>query len=130
MILSLLALVLAGPTDATGVWKTPRGATVRVERCGPALCGRILTLAANPSNSNATDINNAEKSLRSRPLKGLPMLQGFTGGPTRWSGGTVYNPEDGKTYSGNLELTNPNALKLTGCAFRIFCKSQIWARVG
>jgi uncharacterized protein (DUF2147 family) len=129
MLLALLAL-LAAPTDPTGVWKSPRGATIRVERCGQALCGRIASLPSFPDNPRGLDLNNKDKAARTRPLVGLTMLRGFTGGPPRWTGGSVYNPEDGRTYSGRIELTAPNRLKLTGCALSIFCRSQEWVRVG
>lgn len=133
MIAALLALFAAAPpppADATGLWRTPRGAEIRIERCGPALCGRIETLQPVPGNAAMRDVRNSNAALRSRPLKGLPMLTGFTGGPARWSGGQVYNPEDGRTYSGSIELLNAQTLKLTGCALRIFCRSQQWRRVG
>jgi uncharacterized protein (DUF2147 family) len=129
MILTLLAL-FAAPNDPTGTWRTPRNADIRLERCGPAICGRIASLPRFPDNPRGLDLNNKDKAARGRPLVGLPMLQGFTGGPPKWTGGSVYNPEDGRTYSGRIELVDANTLKLTGCAFKIFCRSQVWKRVG
>ena len=128
-MLSFIALLLAAPGDPTGVWKTPTGATIRMERCGTAICGRIASLPRLKDNARGLDLNNKDRSQRGRPLIGLPMLQAFTGGPPQWTGGTVYNPEDGRTYSGRIELVDANTLKLTGCALRIFCRSQTWTRV-
>jgi uncharacterized protein (DUF2147 family) len=129
MLLTLLAL-LAPPADPTGVWKTPRGATIRVERCGAALCGRIASLPRFADNPRGLDLNNKDKAKRGQTLVGLPMLTGFAGGPPQWTGGSVYNPEDGRTYSGRIELVDAGTLKLTGCALRVFCRSQVWTRVG
>lgn len=129
-LLMLFAAPAPAPADATGTWRTPRGADIRIERCGQALCGRIATLGPTKGDPNPRDTRNADAAKRGQPIKGLTMLTGFTGGPTRWTGGSVYNPEDGKTYSGTLELIDARTLKLKGCAFAFFCRSQQWKRVG
>ncbi|PZO91272.1 MAG: DUF2147 domain-containing protein [Sphingomonas sanxanigenens] len=128
----LAGLALATPVaaaDVGGRWLTPTGATIETYSCGNALCGRIVTSEGLRKNPDMRDTKNSNASLRSRPVKGLVMLSGFTGGPSKWSGGQVYNPQDGRTYSGSVELTAPDKLKLTGCALAIFCKSQEWKRV-
>lgn len=128
----LAGLALTTPAiaaDAGGRWLTPTGATVEIYNCGSALCGRIVTSDALRKNPDMRDTKNSNAGLRTRPVKGLVMLSGFTGGPAKWSGGQVYNPQDGRTYSGSVELTAPDKLKLTGCALAIFCKSQEWKRV-
>ena len=43
--------------------------------------------------------------------------------------GTLYNPKDGKTYSGSLKLTGPDSLMVSGCVMSVFCKRQTWKRV-
>ncbi len=43
--------------------------------------------------------------------------------------GSLYNPNDGKTYSGSLKLTGPNTLEVAGCVMSVFCKRQTWTRV-
>ncbi len=126
------ALTLATPAfaaEATGRWLTPTNATIEVYRCASALCGKIVTSPAIEKNPDMRDAKNSDQAKRSQPVKGLVMLSGFTGGPAKWTGGSVYNPQDGKTYSGSVELTAPDTLKLTGCAFAIFCKTQEWKRV-
>ncbi len=131
MLLIALALMSPPPpADPTGLWRTPRGAQIRIERCGQALCGSIATLEPGRPGPEPRDTRNSDVSKRGRPIKGMTMLTGFTGGPARWSGGKVYNPEDGKTYSGSLDLVNPQTLKLKGCAFAFFCRTQQWKRVG
>ena len=45
-----------------------------------------------------------------------------------WDDGEIYNPEDGKTYSSELEMNNPNTLKVRSCVW-FFCQTQIWKRV-
>src|SRR5690606_19953122 len=108
--LAVAAAALAAPAlagDPTGLWQTPtNGGQVRIERCGNALCGTLVTSAAIRANPGQLDVKNKDEAQRSRTLRGLRMLSGFTGGPTEWRGGSVYNPEDGGTYRGTITMTN------------------------
>ena len=120
----------ASAADPTGLWQTPtRGGQVEISRCGAALCGRLVSsegLAADPA---LKDVNNQNAAQRGRPLKGLTILTGFAGGPQEWTGGTIYNAEDGKTYSGTLTLDGNDTLKLKGCIVAPLCKTQSWTRL-
>lgn len=132
----------AGPAAAQnentvfGYWETPgddggeADSIVELRRCPDApanLCGHIEWLAPDEPR---TDSENPEPELRDRPLIGLQFLSGFEQeSPGEWTGGEVYNPDDGRTYSGSIEQTGPDTLQLEGCALRIFCKSQTWHRV-
>ena len=128
-----LAASLAAPAlaaDPTGVWQTPtNGGQVRISRCGQALCGVLVTSNHIRATPNMLDEKNRDASLRTRTLRNLPLLNGFTGGPTEWRGGTVYNPDDGRTYSGSITMQNDNTLRLQGCVVRPLCRNQTWTRV-
>ena len=128
-----LAASLAAPAlaaDPTGVWQTPtNGGQVRISRCGQALCGVLVTSNHIRATPNMLDDKNRDASLRTRTLRNLPLLNGFTGGPTEWRGGTVYNPDDGRTYSGSITMQNDNTLRLQGCVVRPLCRNQTWTRV-
>lgn len=130
---ALAISALAAPAlaaDPTGLWQTQtNNGQVRIERCGNALCGTLVTSAAIRANPDQKDVKNKDESQRGRTLRGLRMLSGFTGGPTEWRGGSVYNPEDGGTYRGTITLTNDNTLRLRGCIVAPLCKTQTWTRV-
>lgn len=116
--------------DPTGLWQTPvNGGQVEISKCGASLCGRIVTSNKLSSNPDLKDVNNSNAALRNRKIKGLTILSGFTGGPEKWTGGSIYNAEDGKTYSGSITLAGDNALKLTGCVVSPLCKTQTWKRL-
>ena len=120
----------AQTADPTGLWQTAtNGGQVRIARCGPALCGTLVTSQSIRATPGALDENNSNRSLRTRTLRNLPMLTGFTGGPTEWRGGSVYNPADGRTYRGTITLTNANTLNLRGCVVAPLCRTQTWTRV-
>ncbi len=116
--------------DATGLWQTPtNGGQVEISHCGNSLCGKLVNSDHIKANPAVKDERNKDESQRGRPLKNLQMLYDFTGGPTKWTGGKVYNPDDGGTYSGTIELLSDNQLKLKGCIVAPFCKTQVWNRV-
>ncbi|HYC98508.1 DUF2147 domain-containing protein [Brevundimonas sp.] len=131
--LAAFACALAGPafaSDPVGLWRTQTNdGQVRISRCGQVLCGVLVTSERIREQPAATDENNSDRALRSRPLRNLPLLNGFTGGPTEWRGGTVYNPADGRTYRGTITLQGDNTLRLRGCVVAPLCRTQTWTRV-
>lgn len=48
--------------------------------------------------------------------------------PNQWKG-DLFNPENGKLYSGSVTLETPNHLTLTGCLIGFLCQSETWTRV-
>lgn len=133
MIAAAALALLAAPAfaaDVTGVWQTPtNGGQVEIARCGNSLCGKLLSSNHIRENPALKDVKNKDESQRVRTLKNLQMLYDFTGGPTKWTGGKVYNPDDGGTYAGTIELIGDNQLKLKGCIVAPFCKTQVWTRL-
>ena len=116
----------ASPVE--GKWRTQGGSgTVEIAPCGAKLCGRLIDFPELRANPDVTDLRNRDAKLRSRPLKGVAMLNGFSGGPTKYTGGTIYNPGDGRTYRSVMELAAPDTLKVKGCVGPI-CQTQTWTR--
>ena len=113
-----------------GLWRTPvdRG-EVRIEACGAKICGRLVTSDRLKAFPDQRDAHNHDRALRSRLLENALIAQGFSGGPTQFSGGTVYDPAGGGTYSGRITLTGPDSLRLTGCIVAPLCRSQTWTRI-
>jgi uncharacterized protein (DUF2147 family) len=92
-----------------------------------ALEGRIV---AGRSDAKRLDEKNPDPALRTRPLLGTVMLQGFHYvGDGRWTGGTIYDPNNGKTYSCNLELAQPDTLRIRGyVGMPLFGRTEMWTR--
>ncbi|MCX6269283.1 MAG: DUF2147 domain-containing protein [Bacteroidetes bacterium] len=62
-----------------------------------------------------TDIENPDEKLKSAPLVGMVNMKDFTfDGKEEWSGGTIYDPKNGKTYKCYLEFDGPSKLKVRG----------------
>lgn len=134
MLLALIGLIVAAPPQtadaAVGRWQTQtRGGIVEIQRCGASICGRILTSEKLRTDPNLKDVNNATAALRGRPLRNLQILSGFTQSGNGWTGGKIYNAEDGKTYGADVTPAGANQLKVRGCVFKPFCKTQTWTRL-
>lgn len=132
-IAGLFAVGLSGlamaDEGANGIWMLDSGkVTVRIEPCGPNLCGAIVGLAKplNKEGLPKVDKKNPDESLRSRPLIGLTILANMKpSGDNKWKG-TIYNADDGRTYSSYMKLSGSN-MKVKGCVGP-FCKTMLFIR--
>ena len=126
---SLALAGVASASDVTGVWRTTeRGGRIEINSCGNSICGKIVggTVGAGEVT---TDAKNRDAALRSRPLNGLVIMKGFTGGPNEWTGGTIYNPNDGGTYKASVKLAAEDTLQVKGCVAAMICQTQTWKRL-
>jgi uncharacterized protein (DUF2147 family) len=122
--LALLALpAQAQSSDPSGIWLTQSGDTrVRIAKCGAALCGIIV------SSTYQKDTNNSDPKLRERSMVGVQMISDIRPTGDGFSG-QLYNPQDGKTYTGKLKVMSPTTLQLSGCVLGgLICRSQTWTK--
>jgi uncharacterized protein (DUF2147 family) len=93
---------------AHGAWFVDgTGVAVQIFDCSGLLCGRIISLenARDTAGRPTRDNKNPDPIFRQRPLCGLTVLQGLQpAGLDHWSSGTLYNPDDGRTYRISAEL--------------------------
>jgi uncharacterized protein (DUF2147 family) len=47
--------------------------------------------------------------------------------PNQWKG-PLFNPENGKLYTGTVTLEKPNEFTLKGCLIAFLCQSETWTR--
>jgi uncharacterized protein (DUF2147 family) len=114
---------------AEGFWRAGSGgAVIEVHTCGDSLCGRVVDSDDLRNNPYLTDDANKDPTLRTRPVKGMDILQGFKGGPKVWTGGHIYNPGDGRMYHAEVKLLAPDRLKVTGCLVFPLCGAQVWRK--
>ena len=124
------AAVSQDSSAVLGIWATQKNnGKVAIEPCGNAICGRVLDGRQLRENPNQTDVRNPDPSLRTRRVMGLHILESYTGGPTEWKGGTIYDPQTGdSTDDTTLTLTAPNTLIVKGCRL-VFCRSETWTKI-
>lgn len=120
--------------DISGRWATQGfGSIVEFRPCTGAeatMCGRILWLweANDTSGRPRRDTHNPDRSLRTRSLIGIELVRGLRQTAQGvWSDGELYNPDDGRTYTGAIRVRH-GALELRGCALGVFCQTQTWRR--
>lgn len=110
--------------DPGGLWLTETGRSkIKIAPCGGGYCGTIVS-----APGKGLDANNPDPALRSRSVVGVQILDARKPDGSGYSG-SLYNPNDGKTYSGSMRLTKPDTLEVSGCVLGFLCKSQVWTRV-
>ena len=98
------------PSDSPiGDWQTEGKGTVRIAKCGNALCGFVL--GSSNEKGEAILINMKPKTER------------------QWTGG-VYSQESGETYYGTMSMKGINTLRVEACALgRFYCSGNNWNRI-
>ncbi len=133
--LALVAFLAAAAAhaDPRGVWRTEGGKShVEIYGCdGDKLCGRIVWLKS-PLDKNGRpkrDAGNDDEALRGRPILGMRMVWNMEDqGGGEWDDGRIYNPNNGKIYSAEMEEIDADTLEVSGCVL-FMCKGQTWKRV-
>ena len=122
--------------DIFGVWITQdNDCKVTFARdTNGELFGEILWIEAIHSNSDGPllDVNNPDKRLRSQPIMGLRILNGFEydQSKNKWVNGTVYDTTTGKTYKCQMWVQDdPNKLTLKGyIGVPLLGREVVWFR--
>lgn len=127
-----------------GTWRTLLLSEVTIAPCAEGFCGYLSRIvvpdgllsgaeaeaAAAMRPEDFFDHRNKDPALRSRPMLGLQILTLHQGAQPYVFEGEIYNPEDGNSYSGYLELLGPDQVRLNGCVlFNVICRGEDWARV-
>lgn len=119
--------------DVVGKWKLEDGtAIVEVYRQGDVFNGKIVWLE-KPTEADGTpakDDNNPDPKLRSRQLIGLNMLSGLKKSGNEYSGGSIYDPGNGKTYNCSMKVEG-DVLKVRGSLDKrgLLGRTMDWFRV-
>lgn len=94
--------------------------------------GKITWLKdPNEGGKPKVDKNNPASNKKNDPLLGLLILKDFTYDKEdkEWSGGTIYDPKNGKTYSCYMKLDGNNKLNVRGyVGVSIMGRTAIWTR--
>jgi uncharacterized protein (DUF2147 family) len=121
-------------SDPAGIWLTQAGdARIRINHCGPVLCGTIVWLKApiDPATGKPqVDDKNANPSLAKRAVIGINIFKQMKPvANNKWSG-TIYNADDGKSYSSDVIVAGPRKLEVRGCVMGVLCGGETWTKIG
>jgi uncharacterized protein (DUF2147 family) len=122
----------AGESDVEGRWLSGDGeGWIEIQIVAGGLIG-IIAGSPKPQAGEAPrqDDLNPDPGLRDRPLDGMTIMSGLTyEGDGHWSGGTIYDPNSGKTYKCSLTQVDANTVKLRGyIGISLFGRSDTWTR--
>src|SRR5471032_3177130 len=133
--LGVLAVLLLGNANLAqaqdailGRWLTePRDGIIEITRAADnTYQGRII----GGNAPHRLDPHNPDPARRQQELLGQTILQGLhRDGEGSWSGGTIYDPDSGRTYKCHIELLDRDRLKLRGfIGISLLGRSQTWSR--
>jgi len=111
-----------------GRWLTePRDGIIEITRTADnRYQGRII----GGNDPHRVDRHNPDPGRRQQVLLGQTILQGLhEDGEGNWSGGTIYDPDSGRTYKCHVELLDHDRLKVRGfIGVSLLGRSQTWTR--
>jgi uncharacterized protein (DUF2147 family) len=134
MMIMVASAAKANPDAILGVWQNGTGkGHIQIYKENGKYFGKIIWLK-NPLNEFGKprlDKKNQHEQLRTKPLIGSIMLRDFVFDENdEWTGGKIYNPEDGKEYKAYMKLKDPKTLSVRGyIGFSWIGKTDVWIKV-
>lgn len=103
-------------------------ALIRVTESNGTLRGKIEKVFLAPNESPTC--TKCEGALKNAPVIGLVILSGLKQDGAEYTGGQILDPDNGKTYSSKIHLTDGGKkLNLRGyIGVSLLGRSQIWLR--
>ena len=111
--------------DVFGAYLTEaKTSAVVIKDCGDGSpCGRVAWI--DPAAMEPGMTPETARTEAGDPVLGLLMLEGFEKRRKDWRGGTIYDPENDKSYASRLKRMTDGRLQVKGCIGPI-CQTQIW----
>lgn len=131
-LLPLSALLSQEDAIVATWWNADKTSHIRIFKAtNGKYYGKIEWLETEPERK---DVNNPDPSKQDEPLIGLMILKGFSwdGDKQQWTGGTVYDPENGKTYDCYMWFEDdPDELHIKGyvMGMKFVGRETAWEKV-
>lgn len=134
----MLALSFAASAaDATGRWTTiddetgkPKSVVEIYKTTDGSLAGKVVDILQSDRGPNPI-CDKCKGTNKDKPVKGMVILWNLKqDDATHWSGGTVLDPKNGKTYKSKVELSaDGSKLKMRGyVGIEALGRTQTWMR--
>lgn len=133
--LCVAALSANAADGAAGRWKTIDDKTGKVksiveisQASNGTLSGKVVDILQSDKGPNPV-CDGCKGANKDKPVKGMTILWDLkSDGASSWSGGTILDPANGKTYKSKMKLQAGGAkLDVSGCVAFI-CRAQTWVR--
>jgi len=135
ILLSLLLGLTSGYGQAdkiVGIWSPSKGTSqIRIFKAtNGKYYGKVEWLK---EDKDKLDVNNPDEKLRANKIWGMMILKDFVYNKEKnhWDGGTVYDPDNGKTYDCYMWFEDdPNSMTLKGyvLGMKFVGRSDNWKR--
>ena len=111
-----------------GVWLTESKDQVKIYKEAGKYFGKGVE---TPANKGRLDDKNPDERLRTRRLADVVILKNFEYlGGNRWGKGTIYDPNNGKTYKCTITMKSEDRIKVRGfIGISLLGRTEIWPRV-
>lgn len=104
-------------------WSPKKDAKIEIYKRGKYFYGKSIWVM-----SPRKDNKNPNVKLQKREILGIELLANFIYNDGEYSGGTIYDPESGKTYNCKMSL-NGNSLKVRGyVGISLFGRTETFTR--
>jgi len=120
--------------DIIGVWLNQEATgKIQIFKEGGKYFGKIVWLRVTHDSVTGlprTDKENPDVKLKSVPLIGLVNMKDFVfDGKNEWSGGTIYDTKNGKTYKCYVKFESQTRLKIRGyIGISLIGRTTIWTK--
>jgi uncharacterized protein (DUF2147 family) len=135
LLVSMLGskLVSAQSDKIEGVWfNQKKDAKIQIYKARDGkFYGKIIWLKDAVENGKPkTDKKNPKENLRAQPLVELVIMRGFESDGDTYEDGTIYDPENGKTYDCKMSFKGSTLAVRGYIGFSLFGRTEIWERAG
>jgi uncharacterized protein (DUF2147 family) len=134
-LVSLLGTQLASAQSdkIEGVWlNEEKDAKIQIYKAKDGkFYGKIVWLKDPLKNGKPkTDEKNPKGNLKTQPLVELVILKGFEADGNTYDDGTIYDPENGKTYDCKMTYKGKTLAIRGYIGLSLFGRTTIWERTG
>lgn len=134
LIITIFVFNIVNAQGVLGTWKTiddnsgVAKSYVEIYKKDGKIYGKIKEIFNEEARDNVC--SECEGDDKNKPLLGFNVIKGMTQNGDEYSGGTITDPESGKTYKSKIWLDedDSNRLKVRGYIAFIF-RTQEWLRV-
>jgi uncharacterized protein (DUF2147 family) len=127
---------LAQAPKAVGRWTTIDDETkkpksvITIYEEGGKLFGKIEKLYREPNEEPNPVCDKCEGALKNQPILGMVILRNLEKDDDEWSGGTILDPANGKTYKCKIAVEDGGKkLKVRGyIGMALLGRTQYWVR--
>jgi uncharacterized protein (DUF2147 family) len=120
--------------DILGFWlNEEKDAKIEITNVNGKYFGKVVWLK-EPNETNGlakVDDQNPEPSLQNRPIMGLELLKNFVFDEDEWNSGTIYDPDNGKTYKCTIKKGSSTVLNIRGFIGKEWMglgRTTVWTR--